>query len=234
MTPPELYDQLSLTEAIVIQKELRKKIDISDFKGDIKLIGGADISFNKYEKTVYAGIIVLSYPDLKTITYSTIISETNFPYISGLLAFREIPAILKAWENLKIKPDILILDGQGIAHERRTGIATHFGILTNVPSIGCAKSVLKGKFREPENKIFATSYMYDKEDAIGIALRTKMNCNPVYISPGNKVSLLQSVEIIKNCTKNYRIPEPTRLAHLLVNKVRIENSINKNSQQSLF
>lgn len=117
----------------------------------------------------------------------------------------------------------MILDGQGIAHERRTGIATHFGILTNIPSIGCAKSTLKGKFIEPENHRFSESPIYDGQEQIGIALRTKQNCNPIYISPGHRISIQQSAQIIKTCSLNYRIPEPTRLAHLLVNRERIKS-----------
>lgn len=234
MIPPEKYQDLTPTEAVEYQHELRKRIQISELKKDIKLIGGADISFNKYENTVYAGIIVLSYPELKPITSVTIISETTFPYISGLLAFREIPALLQVWEKLIIKPDLMVLDGQGIAHRRRVGIATHFGLLTDVPSIGCAKSVLTGKFKIPENKKFASSLMYDKEEEIGVALVTKLNCKPIYISPGHKINISQSIEIIKNCVGKYRIPEPTRLAHTLVNQARTAVEPDNPGQQSLF
>ncbi len=209
-------------------------IKISPFQKEIKLIGGADISFNKYEDIVYAGIIVLSYPELKIIASVTIKSTTTFPYIPGLLAFREIPALLEAWEELQTKPDIMVLDGQGIAHTRRVGIATHFGLLTDVPSIGCAKSVLTGKFIYPGNKKFESSIMYDNGEEIGVALVTKINCKPVYISPGHKVDISTSVEIIKNCVRKYRIPEPTRLAHNLVNHARTRFSPSGSGQQSLF
>jgi deoxyribonuclease V len=234
MISPEKYQDLSPAEAIAYQHELRKKIQISELKSDIRLIGGADISFNKYEDTVYAGIVVLNYPDLKPVASVTIKSTTRFPYLSGLLAFREIPALLIAWDKLQMKPDLMVLDGQGIAHRRRVGIATHFGLLTDVPSIGSAKSVLTGRFEMPGNKKFASSLMYDREEEIGVALISKVNCKPIYISPGHKINITQSLEIIKSCVGNYRIPEPTRLAHILVNQARTGPDPNGPGQQSLF
>jgi len=231
---PSDYESLTPAQAIAYQHELRKQINITPLDKAIKVIAGADISFNKYSDIVYAGIVLLSYPDLKIIGQSTAISKTTFPYISGLLAFREVPALLDAWNKLTDKPDVLVLDGQGIAHERRLGIATHFGLITNTPTIGSAKSRLTGKYEEPGDEQFAQSPMYDKGELIGIALRSKKKCNPIYISPGNMVSMEQSVEIIKNCIRGYRIPEPTRQAHLLVNKIRIENGENNNIQFNLF
>ena len=231
---PSNYESLTPARAIAYQHELRKQINITPLDKAIKVIAGADISFNKYSDIVYAGIVLLSYPDLKIIGQSTAISKTTFPYISGLLAFREVPALLDAWNKLTDKPDVLVLDGQGIAHERRLGIATHFGLITNTPTIGSAKSRLTGKYEEPGDEQFAQSPMYDKGELIGIALRSKKKCNPIYISPGNMVSMEQSVEIIKNCIRGYRIPEPTRQAHLLVNKIRIENGENNNIQFNLF
>ncbi|ULT46462.1 endonuclease V [Niabella defluvii] len=134
-----------------------------------------------------------------------------------------MPALLKAWNKLAQKPDIMVLDGQGIAHERRLGIATHFGLLTDTPSIGCAKTRLTGTYTEPEDRIFAQSPLFHKNEHIGTVLRTKLKCKPIFVSPGHKVSIDQSVDIIKNCTRKYRIPEPTRLAHLLVNETRIQH-----------
>jgi len=231
---PSDYEHLAPAQAIAYQHELRKQVNIRPLDKPIKVIAGADISFNKYSDIVYAGIVLFSYPDLKIIGQSTAISKTTFPYISGLLAFREVPALLDAWNKLTIKPDVLVLDGQGIAHGRRLGIATHFGLVTHTPTIGSAKSRLIGKYEEPGAEQFAQSPMYDKGELIGIALRSKKKCNPIYISPGNLVSMEQSVAIIKNCIRGYRIPEPTRQAHLLVNKIRIENGGNLNNQFTLF
>ncbi len=221
MISPHEYEMLTIPEAIAYQQELRKQVDISPLQTLVQLIGGADISFNKYSEIVFAGIVILSYPELKIVEQVTVRSSTRFPYVPGLLAFREVPALLQAWDKVKNKPDVMILDGQGIAHERRTGIATHFGLLTDIPSIGCAKSRLAGKFTEPDRVPFARTVMTDGSEEIGIVLRSKPNSNPLYISPGHRISMAQSVEIVKNCIRKHRVPEPTRLAHLLVNKIRI-------------
>lgn len=223
MINPTFYDQLTSYEAITLQKQMRENICIQPLLKNISLIGGADVSFNKFEETIYAGIIVLSYPEMIPVAKSTVISTTKFPYIPGLLAFREVPALVKAWEQLSVKPDILIVDGHGIAHNRRLGIATHFGLMMNVPTIGCAKSKLTGIYSEPGYNQFSESPLVDRKEQIGTVLRTKLRCKPVFISPGHKVSMRQSVDIIKNCVRGYRLPEPTRLAHNLVNEVRITN-----------
>lgn len=231
---PSDYEKLTPAEAISYQNELRQHINIKPLDKPIRTIGGADISFNKYEETVYAGIVVFSYPDMKMIAQSTAISRTSFPYISGLLAFREVPALLEAWQKLKTKPDVMVLDGQGIAHERRLGIATHFGLVTGIPTLGCAKSRLAGTYDEPANTVLAQSKMYNQGEQVGVALRSKINCKPLFISPGNLVSMEQSVEIITNCMGKHRIPEPTRQAHLLVNQIRISNGAKPDSQLGLF
>lgn len=223
---PDQYDQLTASEAVALQKELRAKVNITALHTPIHFIGGADISFNKFEETVYAGIIILKYPQMIPVDQVSIVATTKFPYISGLLAFREIPALLKAWNKLSQKPDLMVLDGQGIAHERRLGIATHFGLITGIPSIGCAKTRLTGTYTEPADIPFAESPLFHKNERIGTVLRTKIKCKPVFVSPGHKVSIEQSVAIIKNCTGKYRIPEPTRLAHLLVNETRIQHKQN--------
>ncbi len=223
---PDQYEQLTPSQAIALQKQLRQQIDITELSTPIHLIGGADISFNKFEETVYAGIIVLKYPEMIPVDSVSVVATTRFPYISGLLAFREIPALLKAWNTLVQKPDVMVLDGQGIAHERRLGIATHFGLLTDTPSIGCAKTRLTGTYTEPADLPFSESALYHKNERIGTVLRTKLKCKPVFISPGHKISIDQSVSIIKHCTRKHRIPEPTRLAHLLVNEKRIQHKEN--------
>ncbi|WP_346238800.1 deoxyribonuclease V [Niabella insulamsoli] len=221
MINPATYDQLSASEAIQLQKEMRAQVDLTPLKRTPKVIGGADISFNKFEETVYAGIVLLSYPDMKFYGDSRVIAKTKFPYISGLLAFREVPALWQAWNQLTIKPDVLILDGQGIAHRRRMGIATHFGMIADTPAIGCAKSRLTGTFTEPTNEPFAHTPLMDKEEQIGYVFRSKRNCKPLFISPGHQISMAQSLDIITTCMGRYRMPEPTRLAHQLVNEIRI-------------
>ena len=223
LSNPSQYDTLSVTEAVALQKQMRENLNVHPFSKPVKYIGGADISFNKYEETVYAGVVILKYPDMVLVEKSYIISETKFPYISGLLAFREVPALLEVWNKLPFKPDVMMMDGHGIAHKRRMGIAAHFGLLADIPALGCGKSRLTGTFTEPANTKFAESPLMDKEEQIGVVLRSKINCNPIFISPGNKVSMQQAVDITKNCITKYRIPEPTRLAHLWVNEVRTGN-----------
>ncbi len=210
-------------EAIAIQKKLQSEVKIQKFNKEIKYIAGADISLNRFSKIIFAGIIVFKYPELIPVEHALLETETNFPYIPGLLSFREVPALLEVWKKIKQKPDVLIMDGQGIAHPRKLGIATHLGILLDVPTIGSAKSLLYGIYTEPDRKAGSMSYIYDKynqTEAIGAALRTKDNVKPVIISPGHKIDLEQSLEIIRKCVKVHRIPEATRLAHELVNQFR--------------
>jgi len=215
-----LYSNISIPEATHIQNELRAKLDVTERELHITTIGGADISLNLYSTTVYAGIIVLSFPQLKPVAYSLVKAETDFPYVPGFLAFREVPALLTAWEQMEIKPDLLVVDGHGNAHPRRMGIAAHFGTLTGQPSMGCAKKRLFGKFEEPALEYGSFSPMYDKQEQIGYAFRSKAKTAPVFISPGYGLGMQNSLDIIKQCTGKYRIPEPTRLAHELVNRFR--------------
>ncbi|MFT3796269.1 deoxyribonuclease V [Flavobacterium sp.] len=214
------YDTLSIGEATQLQNEMREHIVLQPLQKEIKTIAGADISFNKYETKVYAGIVVLDYPQMTVKHYALAEFETTFPYVSGYLAFREIPALLQAWQLLPQKPDVVVLDGQGITHPRRMGIASHFGVLENWPTIGCAKSMLFGKFDPLEESKFSTQPIYGKGELMGHALRTKDKVQPVYVSPGHLVTAEQSLEIIKHCVGKYRIPEPTRRAHEKVNEFR--------------
>ena len=215
------YNSISITEATALQKELRTRTVLHKKKDlRVRTIAGADISFNKYETHVYAGIIVLQLPELHPVAYSLAKAEIRFPYVPGYLAFREIPALIRAWEGLPQKPDVLIVDGHGIAHPRRMGIATHFGILANQPSIGCAKKILCGKYEEPEDVRGAISLIRDKTEVIGAALRTRPGVKPVFVSPGHLLSLDDSLGIVQQCMGKYRIPEPTRRAHEMVNNFR--------------
>jgi deoxyribonuclease V len=214
------YEGISVTEATRIQNELRAEVNIAERKLDIHTVAGADISLNLYSSTIYAGIILLSFPQLQPVAYSLVKAETHFPYIPGYLAFREVPALVRVWEQMEIKPDILIVDGHGIAHPRRMGIAAHFGTVTQQPSIGCAKKILFGKYEEPGLEYGASTPIIDKQEQIGYAFRSKGKTAPVFISPGNLIGMENSLQVIRQCTGKYRIPEPTRLAHELVNKFR--------------
>lgn len=214
------YDGLTIAEATAIQNALRAKQHLAPRYTPIATIAGADISLNLHSTTIYAGIILLSYPDMRPLAYSLVRAETHFPYVPGFLAFREVPALVDVWQQMECKPDVLVADGHGIAHPRRMGIAAHFGALTGQTSMGCAKNILCGKYEEPALSRGASSIIYDKGEAIGYALRSKDKTTPVYISPGQGLSLADSLNIAKHSMGKHRIPEPTRRAHELVNRFR--------------
>lgn len=216
------YNNITPQEAVELQAALRAQLQIQPLGKEITTIAGADISFNKYSTTVYAGIVVLEFPSLQVVETADVVDEATFPYIPGLLAFREVPALSKAWEKLSNKPDVLVLDGHGIAHPRRMGIAAHFGVVMNTPTLGCAKSLLTGKFMEPSVDKDAVTDLISKGEVIGKVLRTKKNVKPVFISPGNLIAMEESLALIKQCVGKYRIPEPTRLAHNFVNELRVK------------
>lgn len=214
---------LSPKEAVELQKKLREHISLSPLHKEIRTIAGADVSSNRFSKTLYAGIIVLSYPHFKELDHAVIEMEATMPYIPGLLSFREIPALMKAWDKLKTKPDVLMVDGHGICHPRRLGIATHIGLLLDIPTIGAAKSLLTGTYEELGIEAGSLSYIRDKwnkEEIIGAALRSKACSLPIIISPGNNIRLKESIEIVQESLRGYRLPEPTKKAHELVNTYR--------------
>ena len=214
---------VTVAEARKIQDELRSQIDLSSLIKKPQNIAGVDISMNRFSNVLFAGWIVLSFPDLIEIEHSVIKATTRFPYVPGYLSFREIPALLEAYESLKTKPDVTMVDGQGIAHPRRLGIAAHLGLELNIATFGCAKSRLYGVGDEPESIAGSVTYMHDPKspkEIIGAYLRTKDRVQPVIISPGNKINLAESLDITRRCIRGYRIPEPTRRAHELVNQYR--------------
>ncbi len=214
------YDSLRIDEAKVIQNRLRENIELLPLSQKIHTIAGADISLNRFSEVIYAGIVVLRYDDLTPIACSLVQGITRFPYIPGFLAFREVPALVQALEQMPFQPDVIMVDGHGIAHPRRMGIAAHLGSLTGLTTLGCAKKLLFGKYQEPENGKGAHEPIKDKEETIGYALRTKNRVKEVFISPGNKMTLENSLQVAIHCTGNYRIPEPTRRAHEFVNLFR--------------
>ncbi len=217
----QLHDwMLTPREAVELQKELRASVLIAPLDRAVETVAGADISFNKFEATVYAGIVVLRLPTLEVVEEVGVVSETKFPYVPGLLSFRESPSVLEAWAKLKTEPDAVMFDGQGIAHPRRVGIASHVGLIVNRPTLGCAKSVLVGKYAEPPPERGAWTELIDKGETVGAALRTKSRVQPVFVSPGHLIDLAGAIDLTLRCDNGYRQPEPTRRAHLLVNALR--------------
>ncbi len=217
----QLHDwTLTPREAVELQKQLRAEVQVAPLAGSIKTIAGADISFNKFSKTVCAGLVVLALPSLDVIEEVCVVSETSFPYVPGLLSFREAPSVLEAWAKLKTEPDAVMFDGHGLAHPRRIGIASHVGLIIERPTLGCAKSVLVGKYEEPEKMRGAWTEMIDKGETIGAALRTKTNVQPIFVSVGHLIDLAGAIALTLQCDGGYRQPEPTRRAHHLVNALR--------------
>jgi deoxyribonuclease V len=222
MTSTALHSwDLTRGEAIEVQRQLRNLVRLQPLARPVNTIAGADVSYNKYSDTIYAGIVVLSLPDLRVIESAGVRRIEKFPYIPGLLSFREAPSLLEVWEKLKTKPDVLMLDGQGIAHPRRFGIACHIGVLLDWPTIGCAKSILVGKHGELGLEAGSRSPLVDKGEQVGVALRTKNKVAPVYVSPGHLIDLDSSIDLVLRSITRYRLPETTRQAHLLVNRLRV-------------
>lgn len=203
-------------EAIALQRHLAERVVQKDKFTRLKHVAGIDVGFEGLRKEIArAAVIVLSFPDLKVVESRIQRMPVSFPYIPGLLAFREAPVILGAIEKLLNIPDLLMIDGQGRAHPRRLGIASHLGVILNCPSIGCAKSRLVGKARVPTNKFGATSDLVDGDETVGLVVRSRENTNPLYVSIGHRVSLRTAADLVLACTRGYRLPEPTRLAHKL-------------------
>ena len=211
---------VSPKEAIEIQKRLKQKVRIEPLQKEVKYIGGADISFNRGESTVYATIVVLRLSDLEEVERSLVVGTIDFPYIPGLLSFREVPILWEAWQQLKQKPDVLVLDGHGIAHNRRFGVASHFGILADVPTIGCAKKIFVGTHQELSEEAGNMVGIYDENELLGAVLRSRSKVKPIYISVGHRITLPDALRIMQQCITKYRLPEPTRQAHLIANELR--------------
>ena len=218
----EQLHEWSLTprEAVELQKRLRERVRVAPLKKKIETVAGADISFNKFDPVVYAAVVVLRLPSLEVVEEAGVVSETKFPYVPGLLSFRETPSVLEAWAKLRTEPDAVMFDGQGLAHPRRVGIASHVGLIIDRPTLGCAKSVLVGKYEEPAAERGAWTPLVDKGETVGAALRTKTRVQPIYVSPGHLIDLAGAIDLTLRSDGGYRQPELTRRAHLFVNALR--------------
>ena len=206
---------VSASEAISIQQELAGEVIT---EGDIKrvsLVAGVDISVPRNSRVARAAVVVLEYPRLEMLESRLAERLLEFPYVPGLLSFRELPVILEAMGKVSGNPDLIMVDGQGIAHPRRFGLASHLGVLLDVPTIGCAKSRLCGEHMSPGPERGEWVELVDKQDTIGVVLRTRTNVKPMYISIGHRINLESAIRWVLNCGKGYRLPEPTRLAHLV-------------------
>jgi deoxyribonuclease V len=211
---------LAPTEAIHLQKELRTRIRLTGDPGEISIVAGTDASYARGSNEIYAVVVALRYPDLTIIERSSACCVTSFPYIPGLLTFREGPALIEAFRRLRSEPDVIFFDGQGIAHPRGLGIASHIGVLLDRPTVGVAKSLLVGTAEDPGPAPGSTSPILYNDETIGMVVRTKERTKPVYISVGHRIDLARAVDLVLATTRGYRLPEPTRQAHLFANAVR--------------
>ena len=207
-------------EAVRIQKCLKDKVILKKINKRIKYVAGLDVSYAKGSNKMWAGVIVLDFPSLGKTEERWSQKKVSFPYIPGLLSFREIPALIDALRKIEIEPDLIFCDGQGIAHPRGLGLASHLGVPLNKPTIGCAKSLLVGKYNQVGEHKGDYVYLRHQNRVIGAVVRTKSKVKPIFISPGYGIMLNDCIKfVLETCSTN-RIPEPTRQAHLLVNSVR--------------
>ncbi len=211
---------LTPAEAIHLQGELRAGVRLSGDIGEVALLAGADASYTKGSDEIYAVAVALRYPDLTVVERAYASVKTSFPYIPGLLTFREGPALIEAFRRLRSEPDVIFFDGQGIAHPRGLGIASHMGVLLDRPTVGVAKSLLVGTVGDIGAGRGSTAPILRDGETIGMAVRTKDKVKPVYVSVGNRIDLSQAVDLVLAAARGYRLPEPTRQAHLFSNVVR--------------
>jgi deoxyribonuclease V len=209
---------LTPKEAIALQTRLRGRVIREDQIGDVRSVAGVDVGFEDEGRTTRAAVAVLDLPQLALVERAIVRVATRFPYVPGLLSFREAPAVLAAFERLRAPPDLILYDGQGIAHPRRFGIASHLGLLLNRPTIGVAKTRLIGEHRAPRDRRGAWAPLVDADEVIGAVLRTRAGVKPLYVSIGHRVSLETAVRWVMACVTRYRLPETTRWAHRLASE----------------
>jgi deoxyribonuclease V len=211
-------------KAIEIQKRLRRLLTLSPLPGAVTHVAGLDVAFSKTSGHMWGGAVILTFPELVKKEEIRVKAKMRFPYIPGLLSFREIPVLLEVIMRLKIDPDIFLCDGQGTAHPRGLGLASHLGLWIDRPTIGCAKTALVGAFPAVGDRKGDWVYLHHHGRVVGAVLRTRAKVKPVFVSPGNRITLSESVNIVLRCCLKWRIPEPIRQAHLLVNTARREEN----------
>jgi deoxyribonuclease V len=214
---------LTYKQAIDLQNQLAARVRFVSLRKKPNIVAGLDCAFSKGGRKILAVAVVLKLGTFEVIETKSAVRKVTLPYIPGLLSFREAPVCVAAVNKLKTEPDLFIIDGQGIAHPRRLGLAAHLGLFFDRPTIGCAKSRLTGSFKEPPIKKASFSLLTDKGQTIGAVVRTRMNVKPVFISVGHKCTLEDAIDVTLACTTKYRLPEPTRLAHQLVSKLKLKS-----------
>jgi deoxyribonuclease V len=219
---PKLRSRWNLTprEAMRLQERLRKRVVLEDRFDVIRTVAGADLAFDPATNTAFAGVILYSFPELEEIERRMARRKLRFPYVPGLLSFRESPILIAAFARLRTEPDLILIDGHGRAHPRLFGIACHIGVLFDKPAIGCGKSLLVGEFREPGARAGSTSPLIFHEERVGTVLRTRDGVKPIFVTQGHRVSLESAVRVVRACADGFRIPKPTREADHYVRDLR--------------
>jgi deoxyribonuclease V len=213
---------VTVSEAVALQRELRDRLVLHPPPGFApRLVAGADISLDRDDPRGYAGIAVIDRETMETVDEATATAALGFPYVPGLLSFRELPLVEPAWARLRVRPDVLVFDGQGYAHPRRFGLACHGGVLFGVPSVGCAKTLLVGTHEPLGEERGARAELVDRGEVVGMAIRLRARTKPVYVSPGHLMDVATAVEVVLAVSAGYREPETTRRAHRLVNRLRL-------------
>jgi len=214
--------KLSYQDAVRVQRRLFEKIREHPLSRPVRTIAGADVSYARGGLQVYAAVLVFTFPDLVLIDRALALDTVEFPYISGLLSFREAPALVKAFRKIRTRPDVIIFDGQGVAHPRGMGLASHMGLILKCPTIGCAKSRLVGVHVPVAEDKGSTAVLTHRGRIVGAVVRTRTHVKPVFVSPGHAITLAEAIRFVLDCCKGYKLPEPTRQAHLAANQLRLD------------
>jgi len=211
---------LEPAEARRLQEALAGGVDVRSPLGEVRTVAAADVSYDRHASWLCAAVVVTPLGQEEVIATSSAVAPAVFPYVPGLLSFREAPAILEAFARLQAAPDVLLVDGQGIAHPRRLGLASHLGLWLGIPTIGCAKSRLIGEFEEPGPRKGDWTPLWDRGEMVGAVVRTRERTKPLFVSPGHLCDLASAVRVVLAATPRYRLPAPARLAHQRVNELR--------------
>ena len=221
MDLPHLHDWPATTEeAVELQRRLADRVDVSTPLGAFELVAGCDIAYHVADDRLFAAVVVVRVSDGAVVEERAVTGRANFPYVPGLLSFREIPPLLGAFAELSTPPDAVMLDGQGVAHPRRFGLACHLGLWLGRPCLGCAKSWLVGEYAEPGPAAGDTSPLTIDGERVGVVLRSAAGAKPVFVSPGHRIDTASAVAVVRAALSGYRQPTPTRLAHMAANRLR--------------
>ncbi len=223
MDLPNLHRwDLTPKQAMRLQEQLARRVKLQPLPEHVELVAGADLAFSRKRGLVFASVVVLRLPELEAVEQVDVHMECPFPYVPGLLSFREGPPLVRAFRRIEQRPDVVIFDGHGFAHPRRVGLASHMGLWLGTPTVGCAKSRLTGEHEEPGPEKGESQVLTAEGEQIGVVLRTRTRVKPIFVSPGHLADFDTSVGLVLRCCRKYRLPEPTRRAHLAVGKLKRE------------